>query len=63
MQEIDETQESVSLDQYINNIESELNENLLYEINQTRKANRNATYWKIGTGILGGFLIYDKILK
>ena len=45
------------------NIESQLNENLLYEINQTRKANRNATYWKITTGILGGFLIYDKIIK
>jgi SAM-dependent methyltransferase len=29
MQEIDETQESVSLDQYINNIESELNEILM----------------------------------
>lgn len=45
------------------NIESQLNENLLFEINKTKKANRNATYWKIGTGILGGFLIYDKIIK
>lgn len=45
------------------NIEDQLNDNLLYEINQTKKANRKATYWKIGTGILGSLLIYDKIIK
>ena len=44
-----------------NKIENQLNENLLFEIIETRKANRNATYWKIATGTLAGLIIYDKI--
>jgi predicted transposase YbfD/YdcC len=44
-----------------NKIENQLNENILFEINETKKANRKATYWKIATGTLAGLLIYDKL--
>jgi predicted transposase YbfD/YdcC len=44
-----------------NKIENQLNENILYEINETKKANRKATYWKIATGTLAGLIIYDKL--
>jgi hypothetical protein len=46
-----------------NRIENQLNENILFEINETKKANRKATYWKIATGTLAGLIIYDKIIK
>jgi chromosome condensin MukBEF ATPase and DNA-binding subunit MukB len=46
-----------------NKIENQLNENILFEINETKKANRKATYWKIATGTLAGLIIYDKIIK
>jgi predicted transposase YbfD/YdcC len=44
-----------------NKIENQLNENILHEINETKKANRKATYWKIATGTLAGLIIYDKL--
>jgi predicted transposase YbfD/YdcC len=46
-----------------NKIENQLNENILLEINETKKANRKVTYWKIATGTLAGLIIYDKIIK
>jgi predicted transposase YbfD/YdcC len=46
-----------------NKIENQLNENILLEINETKKANRKITYWKIATGTLAGLIIYDKIIK
>jgi predicted transposase YbfD/YdcC len=46
-----------------NKIENQLNENILFEINETKKANRKAIYWKIATGTLAGLIIYDKIIK
>ena len=44
-------------------MESQLIDNLMHEYKETEKAKRNALYWKIATGTLGGFLIYDKIIK
>jgi len=44
-------------------MESQLLDNLMHEYKQTEKAKKNALYWKIATGTLGGFLIYDKIIK
>jgi hypothetical protein len=44
-----------------NKIENQLNENILHEINETKKANRKANYWKIASGTLAGLIIYDKI--
>ena len=44
-------------------MESQLLENIMHEYKETEKAKRNALYWKIATGTLGGLLFYDKIIK